>query len=136
MTNEKVTIPADSGIFQKALSVIRQSGAKFRIIMPTGEQFGDLPVVTEPERKKRKLRHPYGALKAYYLPYLKDLEPGGYVEVPWGAFLGGPLSSAISAHGCHEWGNGQVVVSVNKTKKVVEVMRGDKPNAQCEMKGL
>lgn len=131
-----MTIPASSSIFQKALQVIKQSGAKFRIIMPSGEQFGDLPVVTEPEKKKRQLRHPYGALKQHYLPYIKELQPGGYAEVPFGAFLGGPLSSAISAHGCHVWGNGQMIVSVNKDKKVVEVMRGEKPDAQTEMKGL
>jgi hypothetical protein len=114
----------NSIIFLKALAVIKASGAKFRIIMPSGEQFGDLPVAApEPERKRRKLRHPYGVLKAYYLPFVQDIQPGQCIDVPYGMFLPGPLMSGISAHFCHLLGNGKVMVASNKDKKCVEVLR-------------
>ena len=111
-------------IFQKALAVIKASGAQYRIVMPSGEQFGDLPIAEpKPEKVRRKLRHPYGALKAHYLPYVKDIQPGQCIDVPCGPFLPGPLMSGISAWGCHEWGNGKIVVATNRAKKCIEVMR-------------
>lgn len=114
----------NSIIFQKALAVIKASGAQYRIVMPSGEQFGDLPIAApEPERKRRKLRHPYGVLKAHYLPYVKDIQPGQCIDVPCGPFLPGPLMSGISAHFCHTLGNGKVMVAGNKDKKCVEVLR-------------
>jgi hypothetical protein len=113
-----------STIFQKALAVVAASGAQYRIIMPDGTHYGTLPYEQpKPERTKRKLRHPYGALKAYYLPYVKDLQPGGFAEVPWGSFLPGPLTSAISAYFCHSIGNGKVITSINRGKKCIEVAR-------------
>ena len=113
-----------SVIFQKALAVIKASGAEFRIILPSGEQFGTLAVAApQPEKKRRKLRHPYGALKAHYMPFVGDIKPNECRDVPWGAFLPGPLMSGISAWGCHEWGNGKIVVATNKAKKCIEVMR-------------
>jgi hypothetical protein len=114
----------DSIIFKKALAVIKASGAKFRIVMPSGEQFGDLPIAApEPERKRRKLRHPYGVLRAYYLPFVKDIQPGQVIDVPFGNFLPGPLMSGISAHFCHSLGNGKVTTAINRDRKVIEVLR-------------
>jgi hypothetical protein len=113
-----------SSLFLKALAVIDACGAQYRIIMPDGTHHGTLPYATpQPEKKKRQLRHPYGALKAHYMPYVGDIQPGECRDVPWGAFLPGPLMSGISAWGCHEWGNGKVMVATNKTKKCIEVLR-------------
>lgn len=115
-----------SNIFQKALAVIKASGAQYRIVMPDGTHYGTLPYTApQPEKKRRNLRHPYGALKGHYFPYVKDLQPGGYVEVPWGAFLPGPLMSAISAWGCHLWGTGKIITAINRDKKCIEVMRSE-----------
>lgn len=114
----------NSSLFQKALATIKASGAQFRIILPDGTQYGNLEV-RGPKPKKRNLKHPYGALKAHYFPFVKDLQPGGFVEVPWGAFLPGPLMSGISAWGCHTWGNGKITVAVNRDRKCIEVLRAD-----------
>ena len=53
------------------------------------------------------------------------MQPGGFVEVPWGSFLPGPLMSGISAWGCHTWGNGKIVTAINRDKKCIEVMRAE-----------
>lgn len=113
-----------STIFKKALAALDAAGAQYRIIMPDGTHFGTLPYAQpQPERKRRNLRHPYGALKAHYLPYLKDIQPGQCIDVPCGPFLPGPLMSGISAHFCHTLGNGKVTVAGNKERKCIEVLR-------------
>lgn len=113
-----------SVLFKKALAALDASGAKYRIIMPDGTHYGTLPYSEpKPEKSKRKLRHPYGALKAHYLPYVGEIQPGQCIDVPCGPFLPGPLMSGISAHFCHVLGNGKVTVAGNKDRNCVEVLR-------------
>jgi len=114
----------NSVMLKKALATLNASGAQYRIIMPDGTHYGTLPYAEpKPERRKRQLRHPYGVMRAYYLPIVGDIQVDQCIDVPFGNFLPGPLSSGISAHFCHSLGKGKVTVAINRDKKCVEVLR-------------
>ena len=116
----------NSATFKKALAAINASGAQYRIIMPDGTHFGTLPYAEpKPERKGRRgpLKHPYGTLRTYYTPFVKDIQPNQCIEVPCGPFLIGELAGAISSYFCATLGNGKVTVARNRKKNCVEVLR-------------
>lgn len=112
-------------LFKKALATLDAAGAQYRIIMPDGNSFGTLPYSEpKPEKaKRRSLKHPYGALRTYYLPFVEGIKPNQCVEVPRGPFLVADLAGAISSYFCTKLGNGKVTVARNHKKGVVEVLR-------------
>jgi hypothetical protein len=115
----------NSTLFKKALNIINASGAQYRIIMPDGTHFGTLPYA-EPKPEKaprRKLKHPYGALRAHYLPFVADIKPGECIDVPCGPFTVADMQGAISSYFCAKLGNGKVTVARNRERKCVEVLR-------------
>ena len=116
------TLTGESALFQRALAILKAAGAQYRIVLPTGEAFGELPVA--PPKAKRQRRHQYGALREHIRPALSTLEqPGAYAEVPFGPFTGRALACAVSAAGLARWGKGSITVAQNNERKVVEVLR-------------
>lgn len=111
----------ESAIFKRALAALDAAGAKYKIVLPTGESFGDLEL-EKPKRGRRQI-HPYGQIRDFLKPYIGELEPGGFTEVPFGPYLGHELTKRVSAYGCTKWGKGKVIVSTNKDRGVVEVLR-------------
>lgn len=114
-----------STLFKRALATLDASGAQYRIIMPDGTHFGTLPYAEpKPEKaKRRSLKHPYGTLRTYYLPFVENIKPNECIEVPGGPFLIADLAGAISSYFCTKLGNGKVTVARNNKKGVVEVLR-------------
>jgi len=73
------------------------------------------------ERVRSKL--PYGTLTAYYMPFIKDMQPDDLVQVPVGQFDWHALQSSITARGGMLWGRGRVTCVVSKDRTVLEVWR-------------
>lgn len=65
----------------------------------------------------------YGDRAEHYKPFIKDLQPGDVVDVPFGNFHGADLQSSISAWAVSNWGTKSFMTTVNKKTKVVEVLR-------------
>ena len=115
-------------ILERSLAALRATGAKFIIVMPDGTTHsqGDLKLVdpeNEKSRRKRNFQHPHGAISAYYLPLIKDMQPGQIVEVPYDKFSPEILVSGISSRAGIMWGRNSTVTARNPTKQVVEVLR-------------
>lgn len=118
-------------MLERAINTLKlihaKSGVDFAIY---SEQYGisegtiDL---TKPRKSKRtrtrQSKLPYGTLVTYYLPFIKDLEPDGLVQIPVGDFDAVSLQGAISAHASKMWGKGSVSCIVSPDKAIVEVWR-------------
>ena len=117
-----------SVILERSLAALKATGAKFIIVMPDGTTHsqGDLKLA-EPEKgkpkRKRGAEHPIGAISAYYLPLIQNMQPGQLVEVPYDKFRPEVLVSGISSRAVGMWGKNSAVTARNPEKKVIEVLR-------------
>jgi hypothetical protein len=105
-----------------ALNIMTALGATYTITLPDGTKHSNAPEVPVKEygRKVRDGRK-YGDLAAYYRPFIDDLKPSEFVEVPFNGFNPSNLGSAISAWGCQCWGKGSLLTAASKTG--IEVLR-------------
>lgn len=58
----------------KAVELLKASGAKFKVISPNGEEFGELEV--QPLKAKKTFRFGHGELANHYKPLLEHLKVG------------------------------------------------------------
>jgi len=109
----------NSTLFQKSISTLtalQNYGVKFKVILPTGQEFGELEVVKEKTRTRivSKLR-PMGTIRKYISPFLEDMKAGDIRVVPMSKdipdFDSKKLLSSISGYCCQKWGNGCSVVA-------------------------
>ena len=104
---------------QKALNNIfkglQSLGCSYVIIDKDGEAFK--------KGRKKKGKHPYGAIRDYYWPILENLEPGKTTEIPAGQFSIDDIQSGVAAKASTTWGPGSFVTSRNREKNVLEVLR-------------
>ena len=75
------------------------------------------------EKAKRPRKYPLRAMQNYYLPWIKDLEPGGATEIPVGEFTLKDLQAGVASKASAMWGNGTYITSRNPEKNVLEVLR-------------
>jgi|DEB0MinimDraft_10_1074344.scaffolds.fasta_scaffold34303_4 hypothetical protein len=73
--------------------------------------------------RKKKGKHPHGAIRDHYWPLLQDLAPGNATEIPAGQFSIDDIQSGVAAKASTTWGPGSFVTSRNKEKNVLEVLR-------------
>ncbi len=125
----------NSTLFQKSISTLtafQKQGVKFKVITPTGQEFGDLEVVKEKIRKRvvSKLR-PMGTIRKYISPFLDGMKAGDIRVVPMSTdipdFNSKKLLSSISGYCCQKWGNGCAVVAPTANGGV-EVLRVEPDN--------
>ena len=124
-----------STLFQKSISTLtalQNHGVKFKVILSTGQEFGDLEVV-KPKARTRvvsKLR-PMGTIRKYISPFLEDMKAGEIRVVPMTNdipdFNSKKLLSSISGYCCQKWGNGHAVVAPTADGGV-EVLRVEPDN--------
>jgi hypothetical protein len=65
----------------------------------------------------------YGDRAKYYKPFLIGMKAGDVVDVPFDKFKGHDLQSSIGSWAVTHWGVKSFMTTVNKKKKVVEVLR-------------
>ena len=105
-----------------ALNILAALGATYTITLPDGRKYSTAPEKpTNQSGRKFRDGRKYGDLAAYYRPLMDDLEPSGFVEIPFNGFNPSNLGSAISAWGCARWGKGSLLTAANKTG--IEVLR-------------
>ena len=93
---------------ERAVAMLKASGSTFAIITQSGERIihGDIEIVDKREKKRHpKTSRPIGALVSHYRPFLKTMNPGDCVEVPFGQFAARELRSAMTAWMSVNWGS-------------------------------
>ena len=58
----------------RAIEMLTASGAKFKVISPNGDEFGELEV--QPPKGKKHFRYAHGELANHYKPLLEKLKVG------------------------------------------------------------
>lgn len=119
-----------SALFQKSINTLtgfQKQGVKFKIILPTGQEFGELEVVKEKTRTRVVSKNrPYGSLRSYIAPFLEGMKAGDVCVIPLATdipdFDSKKLMSNVSAYCCGNWGNGCAIVAPTPNGGV-EVMR-------------
>ena len=105
----------------KAVELLKASGAKFKVISPNGDEFGELDVAPA---KKKHFKYEYGALKAVFIDALKNLKEAevAQIKVPQEYDIEDVRGSAC-AWMATNWGNGAYTTTVDRDFNVVEVLR-------------
>ena len=106
--------------FNRALKLLDAAGAEYAIKFD-GEVHGTLTLA--PERKGKPSLYRRGETHSYFWPLVKDIQVGEVREVPLDRFDGPTLSSNISSACVRTFGVGCSIVSLQKAKGVVAVLR-------------
>lgn len=105
---------------EQALSTLNKLGCVYRVRFNNKDYTnGKFPAL----KSTRVGTESYGDRAKYYKPFLKDMKAGDVVDVPLGNFKGQDLQSSIGSWAVTNWGVKTFMTTVNKKKKVVEVLR-------------
>lgn len=108
----------------RAIEMLKASGAKFKVISPNGDEFGELEVAQHVEKKKTfKFKH--GFLLSIYLPHVENLKEGEVAQIPVreeGVDVEDVRGAACAWMNTH-WGNGSYTTGIDRTFNTVEVLR-------------
>jgi hypothetical protein len=109
---------------ERAINTLKGLGAQYKIILQDGTEYGDLHVKPADKPRTRAISlHPWGALKDHYMPYVKDMEPGGAGKIPFGVFEPDNLRGSLAAWCNKHWGAGASITSIDRGNKVIEIIR-------------
>jgi hypothetical protein len=106
---------------QQAIALLNALKADFKIILPTGEEYGNLEIV-RPKIYKRNQNYKRGTLIGVFLPIIESMEVGDVrvVEVPEG-IEPDHMRGAMTGHISKRWGKGSAKTCVNGN--TVEILR-------------
>ena len=107
----------------KAVELLKASGAKFKVISPNGDEFGELEVAPE---KQKTFRFTRGELSSFYKPLLENLKVGEVATFknpdPAKYDIEDFRSSACSWIS-KEWGIGAHTSTIDRTFDTLEILR-------------
>jgi len=110
--------------FDRAINTLTGLKAKYKIILPDGTEYGDLQVLPPAKLRTRAASlHPVGSLTKHFIPYLKDMPPGGAAKVPFAEFKPENLRGSMAAWCNKHWGTGASITTIDHTGKFVEIVR-------------
>ncbi len=95
----------------------------FKVITTEGKEFGSLEVKPTEKKKKKKLSLPYGEIRQYLLPILKDVQPDQVISIPLGRYKAESVRGNACSWCTTVWGKGTYSSTVNKVDKAVEIYR-------------
>jgi hypothetical protein len=111
---ERVSLP-------KIISMLNGCKVQFAIIDSSGKKHGNLTVVQP--KSRRPLKHPFGTLTNFFVPYIENLKADESAEVPCIEFDIESMRSSIAAWTSKRWGNGACSTIVDKANKTIFVFR-------------
>lgn len=106
---------------EKATNILKALKADFKIILPDGEERGDL-FAFKKKSKESLPRYPRNETRKLYVHLLDKLTPGDVTEVPCDGYDPRVISRDISAYACNVWGAGSVTVSTDRDARKVQVL--------------
>ena len=126
MTKEdkKAVVPAVVNAYvSRMLTILDANNIHYRIEMPNGAVHDTLPKKAVAPKRKRRGDRMWGELTSYVTPFLKEVQIGGLVEIPFGPYTVKEMRSSVTANASNLWGNDSYVSSTNEDKRAIEVLR-------------
>ncbi len=108
--------------FEQALKVLELLNAKYKIVLPDGEEHGELTIAEEKKPSKRNLPS-YGHLETrkFFTPFIEGMKAGDVVVIDCAQFDRRVIARDISSHICNSLGGGYVSVYCDLKENKVEV---------------
>jgi hypothetical protein len=108
--------------FEQAIRVLDLLDAKYKIILPDGEEHGELKVAEQKKPNKRNLPS-YGHLETrkFFTPFIKGMKAGDTVVIDCAQFDKRVIARDISSYICNSLGGGFVSVLADVAENYVEV---------------
>lgn len=105
-------------VLYRVAAMLTGLGAKYKIVLPNGDEYGELEIRPPRQRKERE------SWNGYIQDHIKDAKPGTLIVIPLppGRELN-KLSSAVSGFACHHFGKGNTITFRNSRNNTVEFMR-------------
>ena len=105
---------------EQAMFTLKKLGCVYHVQFNNKNYTHGELVASKPVRAGTKS---YGDRAKYYKPFIKDMKAGDVVDIPFGNFKGHDLQSSIGSWAVTNWGVKTFMTTVNKKKKVVEVLK-------------
>ena len=105
---------------EKALRILRLLNADFKIILPCGDEFGNLEVVPT---KQPKSRAEARRARAYYWPLISDMQPGERRVIYACDFDLTKFAGNMQAYALHQWGEGSATYTADRSTHSVTIGR-------------
>jgi hypothetical protein len=103
---------------QNAINMLNARGCVYTVIDPNGDKYSNMP---EEEIKKKIIRT--NSYKEYVNPILDKLNVNDFIAVPFDKYDGPKLQANLCARANSRWGTKSVITSINREKKVIEMIR-------------
>lgn len=107
--------------FKRALTLLDSMKCVYLIIDPLGNKHGILEIKEQSTRASSKF--PHGERVAYVRQYTENMMIGNVVEIPFDKYDASAIQTSACSCMFRKWGVGSVTTTINRPKKVVEVMR-------------
>ena len=105
----------------QAEKMLRATGCDYKILTPSGDEFGNLEVMPKRKRTINPNRE-YGELVKHYDQYIDyDAAEGDVFEIPKGPFTTEEIRRGVCSKLSKSWGNGTYTTVV--VEDVVQVLR-------------
>lgn len=106
----------------RAIALLNAAKVQYKILTEDGAEYGTLQVVY-PKQKKRIYTRPRGEMRDYYLPFVKDQQPGETVRIPFGPYEAEDIRGPLCGYCSINWGNGSYITTIDRIGSFVEVLR-------------
>ena len=109
---------------QQALRLLDAVRAQYKVILPTGEEYGVLEIKPKEEPKvvkRRPGKYPHGELTAHATPFLQGVVVGDVAQVPIDKYDPEILRGSVASNVCMMWGRGNFRTGITATH--IEVLR-------------
>lgn len=108
---------------QRAVALLKASGAVFEVRMPDGTVHGGLPKPDEVKRT-RKMKRPMGEGFRRFGPFIEDLQPGGVAKIVVPEdYTVNEVQCWLTARANNKWGKGNYVSARVDNDTAVELLR-------------
>ena len=101
-----------------AINMLSARGCLYTVNLPNGKKYSNMP---EEEVKKKIIRTQ--SFKEYVNPILDKLNVNDFIAVPFDKYDGPKLQANLCARANSRWGSKSVITSINREKKVIEMIR-------------
>lgn len=114
---------------EQAIKLLNSVRAEYKVILPTGEQFGGLEIKPKEEPKtngksrRRTSLLPYGTMSSYVRPYMEELQVADVATIPAGEYPLREVQHAAVSLAAQLWGKGSARTYGNHKTAQVEVLR-------------
>ena len=105
------------------ISTLSGMGAKYKIIMPDGTEYGELEIKLPENKKTKNIVYTRGTTRAYYEPFLSKLHAGEETSVPFADWDPKILKSNIHSWCFDNWGSRNYMIEKDDENKCVCVLR-------------